>query len=90
MLRSLMCIAFAVLVFNVSPGLASEFGTKDEAVLMVKRVQEKFRKDGAEATFKAVTGSDTLSPSDFRRETFTVVWPGKCAGGLSPSRNPEP
>ena len=54
MLRALMSIAFAMLVLSVSPGLASEFGTREEAVAMVKRVQEKFRKDGPEATFKAV------------------------------------
>jgi len=67
-----MCIAFAVLVFNVSPGLASEFGTKDEAVLMVKRVQEKFRKDGAEATFKAVTDQSTKEFHD--RDLYPFIY----------------
>ncbi len=33
---------------------AYEFGTRAEAVAMVKRVQEKFKKDGPEATFKAI------------------------------------
>ena len=33
---------------------AAEFGTRDEAVAMVQRVQEKFKKDGPEATFSAI------------------------------------
>jgi len=31
------------------------FGTRDDAVALVKRVQEKFRKDGPEATYQAIT-----------------------------------
>jgi len=34
---------------------AAEIGSRDEAVAMVKRVQEKFRAAGPEATFKAIT-----------------------------------
>ena len=34
---------------------AAQFGTRDEAVAMVKRVQDKFKKDGPEATFAAIT-----------------------------------
>jgi uncharacterized protein len=33
---------------------AAEFGTRDEAVAMVKRVQEKFKKEGPDATFRAI------------------------------------
>src|SRR5689334_9977736 len=33
---------------------AAEFGTRDEAIAMVRRVQEKFKKDGPDATFKAI------------------------------------
>jgi cytochrome c len=36
--------------------IAAEFGTRDEAIAMVKRVQEKFKKDGPDATFAAITG----------------------------------
>ncbi len=40
----------------VCPALqAAEIGTRDEAVAMVKRVQEKFRTAGPDATFKAIT-----------------------------------
>jgi uncharacterized protein len=51
----------SALVFGVSlaatsiPKLrAAEFGTRDEAVAMVKRVQEKFKKEGPDATFRAI------------------------------------
>ena len=33
---------------------AAEFGSRDEAVAMVQRVQEKFKKDGPDATFRAI------------------------------------
>lgn len=49
----LLALTFAV------PSTAAPFGTKDEAVAMVKRVQDKFRKDGPDATFAAVTGRDS-------------------------------
>jgi cytochrome c len=48
----LVGLLFAFGGFSAS---AFEHGTRDEAVAMVKRVQEKFKKDGADATFKAVT-----------------------------------
>src|SRR3974377_1486181 len=41
----------ATSVLSVS---AAELGTRDEAVAMVRRVQEKFKKDGPDATFKAI------------------------------------
>jgi len=37
------------------PAESAEFGTRDEAIAMVKRVQEKFKKDGRDATFEAIT-----------------------------------
>jgi cytochrome c len=37
---------------------SAELGTRDEAVTIVKRVQEKFKKDGPDATFKAITEED--------------------------------
>ena len=49
---SAITVALALLTFTAN---AAQFGTRDEAVAMVKRVQEKFKKDGAEATFTAVT-----------------------------------
>jgi cytochrome c len=55
--RKFIVVMFSVLACCLSSrmGVASEAPTREEAVAMVKRVQEKFRKDGSEATFKAVT-----------------------------------
>jgi uncharacterized protein len=42
------------LAASVLPLSAAEFGSRDDAIAMVRRVQEKFRKDGPVATFKAI------------------------------------
>jgi uncharacterized protein len=42
------------LMVSALPPRAAELGTKEEAVAMVKRVQAKIRKDGIEATFRAI------------------------------------
>jgi len=54
MIAAILSIATA-LAPPVSPATAAQFGTKEEAAAMVKRVQDKFRKDGPDATFRAVT-----------------------------------
>jgi len=54
MLRAFLAIFFGLALMMPS-AQSAEFGTRDEAVAMVKRVQEKFKKDGPDATFKAVT-----------------------------------
>jgi cytochrome c len=56
MLRMMIAAVFCLCV--IAPAPAAEFGTRDEAVAMVKRVQEMFKEKGADATFKAVTGKD--------------------------------
>ena len=52
--------SLALLLVTATPpvSVAGEFGTKDEAVAMVKRVQEKLKNDGPESTFAAVTNKD--------------------------------
>jgi uncharacterized protein len=57
----LVPVLLAALIFGTSfvatsvlPLSAAEFGSRDEAIAMVRRVQEKFRKDGPDATFKAI------------------------------------
>jgi cytochrome c len=57
MTRMLVLVGL-LFAFGSIPASAFEHGTRDEAVAMVKRVQNKFKKDGAEATFKAVTEKD--------------------------------
>jgi cytochrome c len=72
-MRVLAVIALiAALSAFVSPAITAEFGTKDEAVEMVKRVQEKFKKDGAEATFKAV--SDKSIPEFHDRDLYPFIY----------------
>jgi cytochrome c len=79
-MRLAACAVFAALSFVVIPAAASaaqaaaatEFGTKDEAVAMVKRVEDMFKKDGAAATFKAV---DDPSNKDFHdRDLYPFIY----------------
>jgi cytochrome c len=72
MMRALIAAAFATLLLAASVVVAAEFGTKEEAVAMVKRVQEKFKKDGAEATFKAV--SDKSTPEFHDRDLYPFIY----------------
>jgi TRAP-type uncharacterized transport system substrate-binding protein len=56
-------VAFVTTVILTVPALAanvSQFGTRDEAVAMVKGVQEKFKRDGPQATFATVTAKAKL------------------------------
>jgi cytochrome c len=56
----------------VAPATAAEFGTKQEAVDMVKRVQAQFKKDGAEATFKDVSDKSTKAYHD--RDLYPFIY----------------
>lgn len=47
MVRYLAALSIATLAMFV-PAMAEEFGTKAEAIAMVKRVQEEFKKEGPE------------------------------------------
>jgi signal transduction histidine kinase len=56
MLRSFSALFAFVALFAVAmPLRAAEFGTRDEAITMVKRVQDMFKADGPDKTFAAVT-----------------------------------
>lgn len=54
------------------PARAAEFGTKAEAVAMVKRVQAKFKAEGAEATFKAVSDKSVAEFHD--RDLYPFIY----------------
>jgi signal transduction histidine kinase len=60
----------ALLAFH--PSGAAEFGTRDEAVAMVKRVQKMFAEAGAEATFKAV--DDKTNPAFHDRDLYPFIY----------------
>ena len=68
---SILFLIGALWVFG-SPATAAEFGTKEEAVAMVKRVQERFAKDGADATFKAVSDQSIKEFHD--RDLYPFVY----------------
>jgi len=70
MFRTLTIVLGIVLSTNIA--LASDFGRREEAVAMVKRVQDKFRKEGAEATFKAVTDQSTIEFHD--RDLYPFIY----------------
>ena len=54
------------------PAAAAEFGSKDEAVAMVKRVQAKFKAAGADATFKAVSDKSVAEFHD--RDLYPFIY----------------
>ena len=71
-MRLTALLIFATLAVLPAQATTSEFGTKDEAVAMVKRAQEMFKKDGADATFKAV---DDPSNKEFHdRDLYVYVY----------------
>ena len=55
-MRSAIVAIFMALTLVISalPTCAAEYGTRAEAVAMVKRVQAKIKKDGLEATFRVI------------------------------------
>src|SRR5690242_2640768 len=71
---SMRCLALILLAIaaTVCPSIAAEFGTRDEAVAMVKRVQAVFAKEGAEATFKAV--DDKANAAFHDRDLYAFVY----------------
>lgn len=80
--------AFAAIAFLVHASVASagEFGTKDEAVAMVKRVEDMFAKAGADSTFKAVSDKSTASFHDRDLYPFIYDLSGRCvAHGARPA-----
>jgi TRAP-type uncharacterized transport system substrate-binding protein len=63
--------AFVALVATMGPaGAASEFGTREEAIAMVHRVQEMYKKLGPEATFQAVRRK---APGTIDRDLYAYV-----------------
>jgi cytochrome c len=71
MVRYLMALVFAALAMSTL-AIAAEFGTKDEAIAMVKHVQEQFKKDGPEVTFKAVSDKSVSEYHD--RDLYPFIY----------------
>lgn len=74
-----MALLLIAAVFAASPAYAaSDFGTKDEAVAMVHRVQAMFQKDGVDATFKAVDDRTVKAFHDRDLYPFIYDFSGRC------------
>ena len=72
MLRCFASIAMILMTTLVLPAAAADYGTRDEAVAMVKRVQAKFKADGPAATFNALSDQ---SAKDFHdRDLYAFVY----------------
>src|ERR1039457_7179513 len=71
MVRYLVALSIATLTM-FAPATAAEFGSKEEAIAMVKRVQEQFKKDGPELTFKAVSDKQTKEYHD--RDLYPFIY----------------
>ena len=67
-----MSILASLLLFVTSVAADPQFGVREEAVAMVKRVQNKFAKEGPEATFAAVSDK---SVADFHdRDLYPFIY----------------
>ena len=67
---SALVLGTSVFAAAAPPLRAAEFGTREEAIGMVRRVQEKFKREGAEATFRAINGK---APGFVDRDLFPFV-----------------
>jgi signal transduction histidine kinase len=65
-------VVLVAMVLAITPSAGSEFGTRDEAVAMVKRVQAEFAKLGAEQTFAEV--NDKSNPAFHDRDLYPFVY----------------
>jgi cytochrome c len=83
MLRALF---FVIEVATFSDfGFASGLPTKSDAVAVVKRIKEKYKSDGADATFKAVTDQSTQEFHDPNLQPFIIDTRGNLVAGSRPA-----
>ena len=78
-------LAVSALAMAALPAGAAEFGTRVEATAMVKRVQEKFKREGPEAAFRAI---NSKAPGFADRDLYPFVTEltGLCvANGVTPA-----
>ena len=88
MVRYLVALSIAALTL-FAPAVAAEFGTKEEAIAMVKHVQEQFKKDGAEVTFKAVSDKSVKEYHD--RDLYPFIYDMRGANkGLNVAHGARP
>jgi len=86
MVRALAAFATVALLTFTCSASASDHGTKDQAVAMVKRVEAMFAKDGTDATFKAVSDKTVAAFHDRDLYPFVYDMKGTCvAHGARPA-----
>src|SRR5262249_57615748 len=86
MFRVFAAFAAIALLAQISFASAGEYGTRDEAVAMVKRVEDMFAKVGADTTFKAVSDKSAASFHDRDLYPFIYDLSGRCvAHGARPA-----
>jgi cytochrome c len=86
MVRALAAMTMLATLTFACPASATEYGSKDEAVAMVKRVEAMFSKDGADATFKAVSDKTVAEFHDRDLYPFVYDMNGNClAHGARPA-----
>ena len=82
---ALLTISFTAFAVN-EPAPGAELGTKNEAIAMVKLVQEQFKKDGPEMTFSAVSDKSIKEYHDRDLYPFIYDLKGICvAHGARPA-----
>jgi cytochrome c len=85
-LRLIGSLTLLVLLALTSASAQPDHGSKAEAVAMVKRVQDTFKKDGAQATFKEVSDKSTKAFHDRDLYPFIYTLAGVCvAHGARPA-----
>jgi len=71
MLRRAAFVTILLAISAAPLSFAGEIGTKAEAIAMVKRVQDKFKRDGPLATFAAVTNQ---APEFHDRDLYPFIY----------------
>jgi signal transduction histidine kinase len=85
MTRYLIALSIVALTMFASLVIAGEFGTKDEAIEMVKRIQQQYKKDGPELTFKSVSDKSVKEYHD--RDLYPFIYDMK---GLNVAHGARP
>ena len=86
MVRVLAAFAAITFLSQISIAFADEYGKRDEAIAMVKRVADMFERAGADSTFKAVSDKSTSAFHDRDLYPFIYDLSGRCvAHGARPA-----
>jgi signal transduction histidine kinase len=67
-----LAVVLVATFLAIHPSAAGEFGSRDEAIAMVKRVIDKFAQAGPEATFKAI--NDKADPVFHDRDLYPFIY----------------